>query len=274
MVMEHSTRMASIEDSSYDTKNQSDMTAEQEVQEVSYDFPYHYLDLRADEYRLILHVEYVSRLQTVKDLLKPFEGQRVLDAGCGDGRFCYDMKNENVEIVGVDFSERALTFARAFSPEVEFFAGDLKALEIPGEFDAVVFIETLEHILPREIPTAVESLAGMLKPGGKLIVTVPSINIPLIAKHYQHFTQHSLREALVSHFEVLEILGHNKARNLNLFTRKFFGRFRTLGHWLYPFRRYRMVAKLYELLSDYYNEELAIGPPDDCYGLIAICRKN
>ena len=88
-------------------------------------------------------MEYVSRLRVVKDLLRPFVGQRVLDAGCGDGRFCFEIKDEDVDVTGIDYSERALAFAKAFSPEVEFSVQDLKDIKLEGQFDTIVLIETL-----------------------------------------------------------------------------------------------------------------------------------
>lgn len=256
-----------------DNGAQPEITTRQAIQEVGYEFPYHYLDLRSDEYRLILHVDYISRLQVVKDLLLPLEGQKVLDAGCGDGRFCYELRNENVDIQGVDFSERALSFARAFSPGIEFSSSDLNDIKLAGQFDAVVFIETLEHIIPEEIPSVLAGLAKVLKPGGKLIVTVPSVNIPPVPKHYQHFTRGSLHEALNGYFEVDRIFGHSKIRNVGLLTRLFYWRLRLLANWLFPFRRRGPVAKLYEALNAHYQTHLAIGEPEDCYGLIAVCRK-
>ena len=256
-----------------DNSTGKEITARQAIQEVGYEFPYHYLDLRSDEYRLILHVDYISRLQVVKELLFPFEGQKVLDAGCGDGRFCYELRNENVEIQGVDFSERALSFARAFSPGIEFSSQDLKDIKLAGQFDAVVFIETLEHIIPEEIPSVLEGLSQVLKLGGKLIVTVPSVNIPPVLKHYQHFTRESLHEALSGHFEIERIFGHSKIRNVGLLTRLFYWRLRLLANWLFPFRRRACVARLYDSLDTHYQKHLAVGQPADCYGLIAVCRK-
>ena len=113
----------------------------------------------------------------------------------------------------------------------------------------------------------------MLKPGGKLIVTVPSVNIPLVTKHYQHFTRESLSRALCDHFEVLEVLGQSKIRNVSLLTRLFYWRLKGVSRWFYPFRNYSLVARLFKSLNDFYNSELATGEAEDCDGLISVCRK-
>lgn len=248
------------------------VTQTQQHQEDAYSFPYHYLDLKAEEYRLILHVEYLSRLNTVKNLLKPLNGQMILDAGCGDGRFAYELGNENVKVVGVDFSMRALAFARVFNPTVEFHALNLKELSLPYRFDAIVLIETLEHFIPEDIPAVLKSLADLLGPGGKLIVTVPSVNIPLIEKHYQHFSEESLRRTLQSHFKVTQCFGHSKIRG-GVGT-KLYWSLRRVATWLYPFRHhFNGVRRLLECFNEYYEAHFALGKPHECSGLIAVCER-
>src|SRR5512133_2544198 len=96
------------------------LSAEQQAQEDQYVFPYHYLDLVDDYRRLITNVPDLCVRELLVSLLVPFQGQTILDAGCGDGRFCYEMRLKNARIVGCDYSEAALRFAKAFSPQVEF----------------------------------------------------------------------------------------------------------------------------------------------------------
>src|SRR5438132_3885481 len=96
-------------------------------QEAQYSFPYHYSDLSEGAYKFA-NLSYLIRIATVKQMLSPYLGQLVLDAGCGDGRLCYELRNENIKVVGVDMSERAISFARAFNPEIEFFVQNLEDL--------------------------------------------------------------------------------------------------------------------------------------------------
>lgn len=240
----------------------------QMLQEEEYDFPYHYLDLKADEYKLIRRIEYLSYLGIVKNLLKPFTGQSVLDAGCGDGRFCYELRNENVNFVGVDFSERAIGFARAFNPNVEFFIQDLKRLNLPYKFDYIVMIETLEHFIPNHIPQILENLYNK---DGKLIITVPSKNRPLKKKHYQHFTEESLRNTLKDHFKIVKAVGYSRTG----FRRKIFTNLTKLSILLFSLRKkINVIMRFYQFLSVYYTKHLEMDQPEDCYGLIAICEKK
>lgn len=250
------------------------LTEKQQLQEDGYSFPYHYLDLRSDEYRLLLHTEYVSRLQVIKDLLKPYQGQTVLDAGCGDGRLCYELRNEDLKLVGVDWSSRAITFARAFSPTVEFQICDLKYLDPSRLFDQVILSEVLEHFAPTDIPPIIQSLAKVLHPEGRLIVTVPSANMPLIPKHYQHFSIADLAKTLSDHFELEKCLGTSKIRNVSLLARLFYWRTKRVCSWLYPFRKHKWVTDLIEAYNRYYHRKLATGHPEECMGLVAIFKKK
>ena len=123
------------------------LSKQQSNQEQKYVFPYHYRDLSIEMFKKIYSLEYLEFIRVVKELLKPYKGQSVLDAGCGDGRFCYELKRENVRVAGVDYSEKAIAFARAFNPELEFYVSDLLSLDLPAKFDTVVLLETLDRYL-------------------------------------------------------------------------------------------------------------------------------
>ena len=242
-------------------------------QESSYIFPYHYLDLQTDAEKLVwnIRIEHASRLRVVKKLLKPFEGKIILDAGCGDGRFCYEMKNEDVKIVGVDFSLRAIGFAKAFNPDVEFFTQDLKNITLPYEFDAVVLIEILEHLAPEDAALALKNLAGAMKANGKLIVTVPSVNLPLISKHYRHFSEETLKETLQNYFKIIEIKGHSKIG----FYKKIFSVLRQIAMFTAPLgSRIKLIQTFGKFLSRFFVKYLETGSPAECDRLIAVCEKK
>ena len=75
-------------------------------------------------------------------------GERVLDLGCGAGRFLAALREAGAEPVGVEIAEAAVERARANVP-----GADVRLLEpdgtIPaghGEFDLVWCSEVLEHI--------------------------------------------------------------------------------------------------------------------------------
>ena len=212
----------------------------------------------------------MNHMEQVKNLLKPYNSQLILDAGCGDGRFCHELSKENIRIVGVDFSKNAIGFAKSFNPDVEFFVQDLEDLNLKYKFDYVLLIETLEHFIPEKIPIILQNISNVLKKEGKLIVAVPSKNLPLCKKHYQHFTKESLAKTLESSFKVVDISGYSKTG----YKRKIFLGLRYLGYFLYPLNEINFIKKFFIFLNNYYKKNLAAGPPDDCLGLIAVCEKR
>lgn len=77
----------------------------------------------------------------------------MLDAGCGDGWGTGRMADAGLAAVGVDWSQNAIRYASKLVPNARFFAGDLTdptfKREFPDQFDAVAFIEVIEHVPPR-----------------------------------------------------------------------------------------------------------------------------
>jgi SAM-dependent methyltransferase len=246
----------------------------QKIQEESYSFPYHYLDIAVKEYRLIHRVLAMSRIRIVKDLLKPFQGQWILDAGCGDGRLCYELKTERVKLVGVDLSDRALAFARVFNPEVEFFRQDLKHLSLPHKFHAIIMIESLEHIAPEEIPEVLRNLSDVLRNDGKLIITVPSMAQSLEPKHYQHFSRESLGNILAGHFRIKQFKGHIRIFHLSGYRVKWFWFLRRMGEIFYSSLMNVGIGPLFfEIMNRYFEDHVAFGKPEECMTIIAECEK-
>ncbi len=180
----------------------------EEIQNDQYFFPYHYMDIYSELYRRIKYLDYLSLLQIIKGTLSQLNGVKLLDAGCGDGRLCHELSGDGAEIVGVDQSEEAIRFAMAFNPTLEFHILDLTKLSFDEEFDVVTLIEVLEHIPPDIINIVISQLWQALKPEGKLLVSVPTTNLPLSEKHYQHFTVQKIENLFTPMFQVVKIIGH------------------------------------------------------------------
>lgn len=125
-------------------------------------------------------------MQTVDRHFLPLRpGQRLLDLGCGEGRHVIAAHAlDGVDALGVDLSlddlatatERLAAFAAGSgdAPRALFalLAGDALQLPFPDHcFDAVICSEVLEHI--PEYRGALDEIARVLRPGGRLCVSVP-----------------------------------------------------------------------------------------------------
>jgi ubiquinone/menaquinone biosynthesis C-methylase UbiE len=111
------------------------------------------------------------RIQHVKVLLKFFgdlTDKRVLDVGCGKGRFARILRAQNpgVEVWGLDISEEMLRFVPA---GIHTKAGSMTDLPFPDStFDFAYATESLEHAV--EIERAVNEMCRVVKPGGKILI--------------------------------------------------------------------------------------------------------
>jgi ubiquinone/menaquinone biosynthesis C-methylase UbiE len=98
-------------------------------------------------------------------------GERVLDAGCGEGAFSAALAAAGALPVGVDVAVEPLRRARERNPGIAF---ELAGRELPfadGTFDAVWAAELLEHV--QDVPALLAELARVLRSGGRLLVTTP-----------------------------------------------------------------------------------------------------
>jgi cyclopropane-fatty-acyl-phospholipid synthase len=102
-------------------------------------------------------------------------GQRVLDVGCGWGSFAlHAAARHGVEVVGITLSEPQAALARqrvreaGLDGRVSIRVQDYR--DLAGErFDAVASIGMVEHVGAEQIDIYARRLAGMLRPGGRLL---------------------------------------------------------------------------------------------------------
>lgn len=200
----------------------------------------------------------------------PFVGQSILDAGCGDGRFLYDLRHADAELFGVDYSEAAIRFARAFNPQATFWVQSLTEMDLDRTFDQIVCLETIEHLPPDLVPAAVDRLADHLAPTGRLVVSVPSDLYPPGRKHYQHFSVESLTRALSPRFEVEKVTGYGVDKRFYRPRFRARRRLAKLATSLAP--RSDAARRWRERVWQEYLERYAVGDALSCIGLLAVAR--
>lgn len=110
---------------------------------------------------------------------------RLLDAGCGGGGFLALAKAAGWTPVGFDYEERMVALARARGVEAHATTFEkFCASRRPGEFDAVVLFDVLEHA--PEPAQLLGLLAPLLKSGGVVALTLPNARRPLPFVREEH----------------------------------------------------------------------------------------
>lgn len=104
---------------------------------------------------------------------------RILDAGCGDGRFIPMLSKYRDHITGVDISSKMLELAKSLYPQVEFQKMDLLSLKFDDStFDEVVALYSIIHLSKNKIQTALTEFQRVLKPSGRLLLALQEGNGP------------------------------------------------------------------------------------------------
>jgi SAM-dependent methyltransferase len=99
---------------------------------------------------------------------------RVLDLGCGDGRFTAELARLGAAATGVDIAEAALNRARAAHPDLDFKLAPIDG-PLPfddGSFDVVWTTEVIEHVV--DTARWLSEVRRVLVPRGRLLLTTPS----------------------------------------------------------------------------------------------------
>lgn len=108
-------------------------------------------------------------------------GEKVLDAGCGEGRHCFGALERGAHVVGLDLDRAALAVNVDSLRRRAAECGRLGALvhgnafQLPfadAAFDKVICSEVMEHV--HDYRAAARELARVTKPGGFLAITIPT----------------------------------------------------------------------------------------------------
>ncbi len=196
------------------------------IQESRYRFPYHhipYMDEQGYPHRIRIlkwGYEYLCYQYHIKELIETLKPSSILDIGCGDGYFLGILSNRIAKKVGVDLSERAIKFAQAMNNDITYL--NMDASEINDVYDIITAIEVLEHIPDSKVSEFIQILSDRVKKSGYVIISVPTTNIPLNAKHYRHYTFNLLKEQLANAKSTLKIVKHDYIYRNDFLMRKYF----------------------------------------------------
>lgn len=135
------------------------------------------------------------------DVLPADRGARILDIGCAMGFALIWLRDLGCSAAeGIDVDEGMIRQCREQNLPATHVVDVAAWLEArPGQFDLVLAFDLVEH-LPAEKQLALcRAIHSALKPGGRLVCTVPNANSALASRwryvcwtHCTSFTEHSL----------------------------------------------------------------------------------
>ncbi len=151
-------------------------------------------------------------------------GGVVLDMACGEGYGSDVLSRSAARVVGVDGNPEAHEHAklRYRRPNLAFEWGAVETFGEPAGFDAVVFLQTIEHVI--DPPAVLAHFPRILKPGGVAYVSTPNVLKLAPAGEAKSDNPWHLREYRVQDFDALcrgpfprvEMLGLFHARKLRV----------------------------------------------------------
>ena len=151
-------------------------------------------------------------------------GARVIDMACGEGYGSEVLSRGATSVLGVDANPEAFEHARLRyrRQNLEFQRGMVESHGEPGAYDAVVFLQTIEHV---HDPVAVLAhFRSLLAPGGVAYVSTPNLLTlapPGAEKsgnpwHLKEYRAHEFDALCRTTFDDVELLGLFHAGKLRL----------------------------------------------------------
>jgi 2-polyprenyl-3-methyl-5-hydroxy-6-metoxy-1,4-benzoquinol methylase len=142
------------------------------------------------------------------------EGDRVLDLGCGEGRFAAELAGLGASVVAVDVAEEPLRRAGELHPQL-----DLRLVALDGEwelpdasFDVVWAGEVIEHVA--DTAAWLSETRRVLRSGGRLLLSTPAhgrlamlrlaLSRGALAEHFDPLGEHLRFYTRASLTELLE----------------------------------------------------------------------
>lgn len=99
-------------------------------------------------FRQVLHRRFELSLELIGDA----SGKRVLDIGCGSGRYSVELARRGAQVVGIDLAPKMLELARRAAAEAgvaarcEFVEAEFLSWREPGHFDTCLGIGFFDYV--------------------------------------------------------------------------------------------------------------------------------
>ena len=111
----------------------------------------------------------------IVDAMRPLEGKRALDVGCGAGLLCEPLARMGARVTGIDAAPENIAAAQVHAEKqgltIDYRACGIETLNETG-FDLVTSMEVIEHVTDPQ--AFINGLAAALAPQGLMILSTPN----------------------------------------------------------------------------------------------------
>ena len=149
------------------------------------------------------------------DCLPPDKSAKILDIGCGDGKFLFFLQRKGyTKIEGLELSSQQASEAKKHVESPIHVVEDTVAflLDHPSTYDMITMNDVLEHIPKKGTVGLLKAVLGALQPGGNVVTSVPQISgLASVFCRYNDFT-HEILFTEISLKQVLLLAGFSDIR--------------------------------------------------------------
>ena len=181
---------------------------------------YHYKQINKkslNEFNAFVYARYQIELELIIKILiaKKSQNMKILDVGCGDGVILYllnqKLKNENMELYGIDSSDLALKIAKRKIPRGIFKIAEVYNLPYEDNFfDLIISSDVIEHVLrPDKMLSEIKRVG---KDNSHVVIGTP-IRItekPLDKMHQHEYFPNEYKTLLSEYFSDIRIIQSHK----------------------------------------------------------------
>lgn len=160
------------------------------------------------------------QLDLYQNIAPKVDGLKVMEVGFGTGMGTLQLARLAKIVVAIEPDGQAVRFAEKVLPirNIVWVEADITRLKAKERFDAVVMVETLEHI--QDWQKALRTIHGFLKPEGKLYMTARNRNADLRRNdlHEREWSSQELSYNLGQYFKNVELFDYTLENGLGVDT--------------------------------------------------------
>jgi SAM-dependent methyltransferase len=134
------------------------------------------------------------------------KGKRLLDIGCGTGRYADWFSGKGADVTGVDFCRSMLDIARKKNPRMDLVQAEIGHIPLAGRFDIVLCNLVLGHV--SDLDAAMSEIAGCTKPGGCIIISDLRTGFGFkknkVFRIFKNFSTNSYRHTLGDYYSAFQ----------------------------------------------------------------------